>query len=217
MAPVQVKVCGLTRPADAAAAAAAGAAFVGLVFFARSPRHVAPAQGRDVALAVPAGIVKVGLFVDPDDEMLERVLAEVPLDMLQLHGQESPARVAAIRSRAGRPVMKALGIATPGDLAAAAAYARIADMLLFDARPPKGADRPGGHGRAFDWSLLAGRGVARPWMLAGGLTPATVARAVAESGARAVDVSSGVESAPGRKDPAAMRAFIAAAGEAGEA
>ena len=211
MAPVQVKICGLTRPADAVAAVAAGAAFIGLVFFARSPRHVDPARAREVALAVPAGIVKVGLFVDPDDATLDAVLASVPLDMLQLHGTESPARVAAIRARTGRPVMKALGIAVPEDLEVAEGHAHAADMLLLDARPPQGADRPGGHGRSFDWSLLAGRRLARPWMLAGGLTPVTVARAVAESGARAVDVSSGVESAPGIKDPAAMRAFIDAA------
>ena len=208
---VRVKICGLTRPADVAAAVAAGASYVGFVFFEKSPRHLSLAAARALALEVPPGVVKVALTVDADDAALDALLARVPIDMLQLHGRESPERVAALRARHGLPVMKAVGVAAARDLAALDEYAEVADQLLVDAKPPPGAPLPGGNGLAFDWRLLTGRRWTRPWMLAGGLTPENVAEAVRRTGARQVDVSSGVESAPGEKDPARIRAFIDAA------
>ncbi len=207
---VRVKVCGLTTEAQVEAAAAAGAAYLGLVFFARSPRAVTPARARELALAAPVGLAKVGLVVDASDAELDAVLEVVPLDLIQLHGHETPARVAEVRARWGLPVMKALGVASPADLDACAAYAGVTDQLLLDAKAPPGAALPGGNGRTFDWSLLAGRLPRTPWMLAGGLTPANVAEAVRLTGARQVDVSSGVESAPGVKDEALVRAFLRA-------
>lgn len=207
---IAVKVCGLTTPGDVAAAAEAGAAYVGFVFFPPSPRALTPAAARAAAVEAPPGVVKVGLFVDPDDEALGIVLDRVPLDMIQLHGDESPERVAAVRTLAGLPVMKAIGLREAGDLALIDAHG-TADQLLIDAKAPEGATLPGGNGLAFDWSLLAGRRLAQPWLLAGGLTPETVATAIRRTGARQVDVSSGVESAPGRKDPDLMRAFVEAA------
>jgi phosphoribosylanthranilate isomerase len=210
-APVRVKICGLRRPADVAAAAAAGAAYVGLVFFPPSPRSVSHSEGREAALAAPPGVAKVALTVDATDAALEAILAAVPLDILQLHGSESPERVAEVRARFGLPVMKAVGVATAEDLPALDAYARVADMLLVDAKAPPGAALPGGNGLAFDWRLIAGRRWPVPWMLAGGLTAATVAEAIRLTGARQVDVSSGVEAAPGVKDPARIAAFVAAA------
>jgi phosphoribosylanthranilate isomerase len=215
LAPVAVKICGLTRPADVDAVAAAGAAYAGFVFFPRSPRHLTPAAARALALAVPPGIVKVALTVDADDAVLEAILAEVPVDMLQLHGHESPARVAAMRARFGLPVMKAVGVAGPEDLPALDAHARVADQILVDAKPPAGAALPGGNGLAFDWRLIAGRRWPVPWMLAGGLTERSVAEAIRLTGARQVDVSSGVETAPGVKDAAAVAGFVAAAQAAG--
>ena len=209
--PVRVKVCGLRTRAEVDAAARAGAAYVGLVFFDRSPRHVDPATGRALALAAPPGLAKVALLVDPDDAALDAVLAAVPLDMIQLHGRESPARVAELRARAGLPVMKAVGVRDAADLPAIAAHEAVADQLLIDAKPPEGAALPGGNGVGFDHALIAGRRWRRPWMLAGGLTPDTVADAIRLTGARQVDVSSGVESAPGTKDPARIAAFCAAA------
>lgn len=208
----RVKICGLRSPADVAAAAQAGAAYVGLVFFDRSPRHLTPEQARTTALAAPPGLAKVGLFVDPSDAALEAVLDRVPLDFVQLHGAETPARVAEVRARTGLPVIKAVGVAGPEDLAGIDAHARVADQILVDARPPKGAALPGGNGLAFDWQLLVGRRWSVPWLLAGGLTPDNVAEAVRLTGARQLDVSSGVESAPGIKDPDRIAAFIAAAG-----
>ncbi len=207
---VRVKVCGLTTEAQVEAAAAAGAAYLGLVFFARSPRAVTPAQARDLALAAPVGVAKVGLVVDASDAEFDAILDVVPLDMIQLHGGETPERVAAVRARWGLPVIKALGVAAPADLDALASYATVADQLLLDAKAAPGAARPGGNGRSFDWSLLDGRAPRTPWMLSGGLTPGNVAGAVRATGARQVDVSSGVESAPGVKDAALVRAFMAA-------
>jgi len=211
---VGVKICGLRTPSDVAAAAAAGARYAGFVFFARSPRHVSLAEARAAALAAPAGVAKVGLTVDASDDALEAILREVPLDLLQLHGHESPERVAAVRARFGLPVMKAVGVAEAGDLAALEAHGRVADMLLVDAKAPAGATLPGGNGLAFDWRLIAGRRWPVPWMLAGGLTPGNVAEAVRLTGARLVDVSSGVESAPGVKDSARITRFLQAAGAA---
>jgi phosphoribosylanthranilate isomerase len=152
----------------------------------------------------------VALLADPSDEQLATVMARVAPDFLQLHGGESARRVAYVRAKFSTPVIKALPVADAADLAGAAEYENVADMLMFDAKAPKGATRPGGHGTAFDWKILAGRSFARPWFLAGGLDPDNVARAVELSGARMVDVSSGVESAPGIKDPARIRAFISA-------
>lgn len=207
---VRVKFCGLTRPEDVAAAAAAGAAYAGFVFFARSPRNLTLAAARELALAVPPGIAKVALTVDAGDAELDAILAAVPLDLLQLHGSEPPDRVAAVKARTGLPVIKAVGLAGPEDLAAIDAHAGVADMLLVDAKAPKGAALPGGNGIAFDWRLIAGRRWPLPWMLAGGLTPDNVAEAVRLTGAPQVDVSSGVESAPGVKDAGKMAAFAAA-------
>jgi phosphoribosylanthranilate isomerase len=215
MAAIRVKICGLRSPADVQAAARAGAAYAGFVFFPRSPRHLSLQAARLAALAAPPGLAKVALTVDVDDATLDAIVAEVPLDMLQLHGQEPPARVAAVRARYGLPVMKAIGIAEAGDLAAIADHAGVADQLLIDAKPPPDALLPGGSGLSFDWRLLAGRRWPRPWMLAGGLTAANLAEALRLTGARQVDVSSGVESAPGVKDPDRIAAFVAAAQRAG--
>jgi phosphoribosylanthranilate isomerase len=209
---LRVKICGLKTPADIDAVAAAGAAYAGFNFFARSPRYVAPAVARDLALRAPEGLCKVALVVDADDAALEAILAVVPVDMLQLHGHEPPARVAEVRARFGLPVMKAVGVAEPGDLAAITEYALVADQILVDARPPKGSVLPGGNGLTFDWRLLVGRKWLRPWMLAGGLAPDNVAQAARLTGARQVDVASGVESAPGVKDAGLIAAFVQAAG-----
>ena len=208
--PTRVKICGLRDAAMLDAAVQAGAAYVGLVFFEKSPRNVTLAQAAALAAMVPAGVAKVALVVDADDAQLDALLAQVPVDILQLHGSESLARVTALKARYGLPVMKAVGVAGPDDLAALDAYAQVADLLLVDAKPPKGADLPGGNGLSFDWRLIAGRRWPVPWMLAGGLTPANVAQAVALTGAGQVDVSSGVESAPGVKDAALIAAFCAA-------
>lgn len=208
---VRCKICGLRTLADVEAAAAAGAGYIGLVFFPRSPRHLELPAARDLALAAPVGLAKVGLVVDADDATLQAITDAVPLDMLQLHGRESPARVAAVKARFGLPVMKAVGVAEAADLAAIAEYEAVADQILIDAKAPKGAALPGGNGLAFDWRLIAGRVWQRPWMLAGGLTPGNVAEAVRLTGAAQVDVSSGVESAPGVKEAARIAAFVAAA------
>jgi len=208
---VRVKICGLTRPEDVDAAATAGAAYLGFVFFDGSPRNLSLTAARDLAALAPPGVAKVALNVDPGDAELDALTATVPIDMLQLHGRESPQRVAEIRVRTRLPVIKAVGLRTKADLSSLEAYEAAADMLLVDAKPPQDADRPGGLGAAFDWSLITGRRWRLPWLLAGGLTPESVARAIHRTGAVQVDVSSGVESAPGRKDPALIRAFIAAA------
>lgn len=217
MSEYRVKICGLTRPEDVAAAAEAGAHYAGFVFFAKSPRNVSVAQARDLALAAPVGLAKVGLVVNAEDAALDEIMAQVPLDMLQLHGRESVARVAEIRARYGLPVMKAVGVASEEDLPALLAYGRVADQLLVDAKAPKDAALPGGNGLAFDWRLIAGRRWPCPWMLAGGLSPANVGQAIAMTGTRQVDVSSGVESAPGVKDPARIAAFVQAVRDAAEA
>jgi len=211
MSKVQVKICGLRDAADVAAAAREGAAYVGLVFYPRSPRNLTLPAARDLALTVPVGITKVALVVDADDATLDAIMDHVPLDMLQLHGAESPARVAELRARYGLPVMKAVGIGRADDLALIDQYAGVADQLLIDAKPAPGAALPGGNGLAFDWRLIAGRRWPLPWMLAGGLTPANVADAIRLTGARQVDVSSGVESAPGVKDADLIAKFVQAA------
>lgn len=212
MAEVRVKICGLRTVADVHAVAAAGAAYAGFVFFPKSPRHLTLAEAVVLALAAPPGLAKVALTVDADDAALDALVEAVPLDMLQLHGLESPDRVAEVRTRYGLPVMKAVGVADEGDLAALFDYSTVADQILVDAKPPKGADLPGGNGLSFDWRLVAQRRWLRPWMLAGGLTPENVAEAVRLTNARQVDVSSGVERAPGQKDAARITSFVRAAG-----
>ncbi|MFN3274937.1 MAG: phosphoribosylanthranilate isomerase [Paracoccus sp. (in: a-proteobacteria)] len=208
----QVKICGLREVAHVRAASDAGARYLGFVFFPRSPRAVTPDQAALLSAEVPVGVARVGLFVDPDDALLETVLERAPLDIVQLHGDETADRVAAVRALTGLPVMKAVGIAGPQDLAQLTDYGLVADMLLVDAKPAPGSALPGGNGLAFDWRLLQGRRWLRPWLLAGGLTPANVAEAVRLTGAPGVDVSSGVETAPGIKDAGLIRDFIAAAG-----
>ena len=208
---VRVKICGLKTADDIAAAVAAGAAYVGFVFFPKSPRNLSIAEARALATGVPAGVAKVALVVNADDDLLDAITAEVPIDMLQLHGSETPARVSEVRARYGLPVMKAVGVADESDLEALTAYAKVADQILVDAKPPNGADLPGGNGLSFDWRLIAGRRWPVPWMLAGGLEAGNVAEAVRLTGARQVDVSSGVESAPGQKDAAKIAAFVGAA------
>lgn len=206
-----VKICGLTQRAHLTAAVEAGARYLGLVFFPRSPRAVTPARAAALTAEVPVGVARVGLFVDPEDALIDATLAQVPLDIIQLHGQETPDRVAAVRRLTGLPVMKAVGIASADDLPQLTDYGLVADMLLVDAKPAPDAALPGGNGLAFDWRLLQGRRWLRPWMLAGGLTPANVAEAVRLTRAPAVDVSSGVESAPGVKDKRLIADFVAAA------
>lgn len=191
--------------------AAAGAAYAGFVFFAKSPRNVSLAEARLAALAAPIGLCKVALTVDADNDTLDAITEAVPLDMLQLHGHESPERVAEVQQRYGLPVMKAIGVADEGDLAGLMEYALVADQLLIDAKPPKTAALPGGNGLSFDWRLVAQRRWLKPWMLAGGLSAENVAEAIRLTNVRQVDVSSGVESAPGVKDAARVQAFIRAA------
>lgn len=211
MSSVKVKICGLTREADMLAVAQAGGSYAGLVFFAKSPRNLGLEQARDLALAAPVGLAKVALTVDADDATLDAIVHKVPLDMLQLHGRETPQRVSQIKARYGLPVMKALGIADAEDLQKIDQYAGVADQLLIDAKPPTGSALPGGNGLAFDWRLLQARKYwALPWMLAGGLTAQNVAQAVQLTGARQVDLSSGVESAPGLKDAAMIAEFMQA-------
>ena len=209
---VRVKICGLRTPQDVAAAASAGAGYVGFVFFPKSPRHVTLEEAAGLALEAPVGLCKVALTVNADDALLDALTKVVPLDMLQLHGSESPERVAEVKSRYGLPVMKAIGIADAQDLPQIDLYSQVADQLLIDAKPPRDADLPGGNGLAFDWRLLAGRKYwQRPWMLAGGLTPDNVAEAVRMTGACQVDVSSGVETVPGQKDADLISRFTSAA------
>lgn len=206
-----MKICGIRDAEGLDAAVVAGADLVGFVFFPPSPRAVAPAQAAALSARHAGGPRRVGLFVDATDDAIAGVLAEVALDILQLHGTETPARAAAIRARFGLPVMKALGVGAPEDLAAVAAFAPVVDRFLFDAHPPPGGPLPGGNAQPFEWRLLAGRVIPRPWLLAGGLTAGNVAEAIRAAGAPGVDVSSGVERARGVKDAALVRAFVAAA------
>ena len=212
MGDIRVKICGLRTQADVAAVARAGAAYAGFVFFAKSPRHLSIPEAKALALAAPVGLAKVALIVNANDAAIDALLAEVPIDMLQLHGAETPDRVAEVRDRFGLPVMKAVGLSGEADLSAIMDYSLVADQLLVDAKPGTGTDLPGGNGLAFDWRLLVGRKWLRPWMLAGGLSPQNVAEAIRLTGARQVDVSSGVESAPGVKDHAKILEFVTAAG-----
>lgn len=208
--PIAMKFCGLTRPEDVHAAARAGAAYIGLNFYPRSPRAVSFETARALATLAPPGLAKVALVVDADDAMLDALLDAVPVDMVQLHGAEGPDRVAGVRARTGLPVLKAVGVAGPGDLAALDTFGRVADQILVDAKPAQPGDLPGGNGINFDWRLIAGRRWPVPWLLAGGLHAGNVAEALRLTGARQVDLSSGIESAPGVKDAAKMMAFAAA-------
>lgn len=210
MTDIRVKICGLTSAEAVAAAADAGARYVGFVFFPKSPRNISVDLAAELAAEVPPGIAKVALVVNADNAVLDEITSRVPLDMLQLHGSETPERVAEVRARYGLPVMKAVGIADAADLARIDDYIGVADQILVDAKPPKEAELPGGNGLAFDWRLLQGRHWTVPWMLAGGLTPRNVALAAKLTGARQVDVSSGVESAPGMKDEGLVRDFLGA-------
>ena len=206
----RVKICGLRDSAGLNAAVNAGASYVGLGFFANSPRNVTIAKAAALAVDVPIGVAKVALVVNADDAMLDAITRSVPLDILQLHGTETPERVAAIKSRYGLPVMKAIGVADATDLSQLDIYSAVADLLLIDAKPPKNATLPGGNGLSFDWRLIANRHWLKPWMLAGGLTPDNVSEAMLLTGAMQVDVSSGVESEPGVKDARLIAQFVAA-------
>ncbi|MDE0114695.1 MAG: phosphoribosylanthranilate isomerase [Albidovulum sp.] len=206
-----VKICGLSQQAHVNAAVGAGAAYVGFVFFPKSPRNVTVESAKSLAESVPPGIQRVALFVNPADEEIRRVLDEVPIDMIQLHGAESPERVSRVESRFGLPAMKAVGVKRECDLRRLDDYSAVASQLLVDAKPSEDSKLPGGNGLAFDWRLIAGRNWRIPWMLAGGLDDSNVATAIRLTGARQVDVSSGVESSPGRKSPDKILAFVTAA------
>ncbi|ERL97195.1 phosphoribosylanthranilate isomerase [Rhodobacteraceae bacterium HIMB11] len=206
--PVSVKICGLATVDDVRACADAGANYMGLVFFEKSPRNITLPAARELALAAPLGLAKVALVVNPSDAELDAITGTVPLDMLQLHGRETPERVAEVKARYGLPVMKAVGIADGDDLPKLESYFGVADQILVDAKPPKGGELPGGNGLSFDWRLIAGRRWPCPWMLAGGLTPENVAEAVKMTGAKQVDVSSGVEDAPGQKNAKLIQKFV---------
>ena len=209
-----VKICGLKTPEALDVALESGADMVGFVFFPPSPRHVGPEAARLLQMRVRGRAAKAALTVDPTDELLADIIETLKPDLLQLHGSEQPERVAVIRSRFGLPVMKALPIATRADLSPLREYANVADRLLFDARPPKEATRPGGLGTPFDWTLLKDIDAGVPFMLSGGLEPGNVAEALRITRAPGVDVSSGVERAPGIKDADKIRAFIRAARKA---
>ncbi|MEM7597005.1 MAG: phosphoribosylanthranilate isomerase [Pseudomonadota bacterium] len=211
MSDVKVKICGLTQPDHVADAVAAGADYLGFNFFPKSPRYVDFETAATLMADVPEAVMNVALVVNASDEDLQALIDIAAPDILQLHGSESPERVAEIKARFGVPVMKAIGIAEASDLPQIDAYGAVADHLLIDAKPPKGSDRPGGNAVTFDWTLLAGRDISVPWLLAGGLVADNVGEAIARTGARQVDVSSGVERAPGIKDAGRVRAFIEAA------
>jgi phosphoribosylanthranilate isomerase len=209
---VTAKICGLSTEEAVSVAVAGGAAYLGFVFYPPSPRAVTPREAARLCAGVPPGVARVGLFVDADDAVIEAALALAPLDILQFHGSEPPERVGEVRLRFRLPVIKAVAIAGQQDVLGAARYEDIADLLLFDAKPPRRPDAlPGGNGLAFDWGLIADRSWRRPWILSGGLTAKVLPEAVRISGAAAVDVSSGVESRSGVKDPDKILAFLAAA------
>jgi phosphoribosylanthranilate isomerase len=209
---IAAKICGLSSEEAVAAAVEGGAAYLGFVFYPPSPRSVTAARAAELCAAVPSGVQRVGLFVDADDDAIRAVLDMAPIDILQFHGHETPDRVADAKVRFHRPVMKAIAVAAAEDALAARRYEDDADLLLFDAKPPRRVDAlPGGNGLAFDWRLIAGHKWRRPWMLSGGLTAELLPEAVRISGATAVDVSSGVERRPGGKDPDKIREFLTVA------
>ena len=209
--PVPAKICGLSTPEAVRGAVEGGAAYVGFVFFAPSPRDISPARAAELAvLARSAGVRIAAVTVDASDLQLEQITSALRPDLIQLHGGETPERARAVRRLAGAKVVKALRVSEPADLDAATAFEGSVDHLMFDARPPKDALLPGGNGAAFDWLILQGRRFAQPWFLAGGLDAGNVVEAVRASGAPMVDVSSGVETASGVKDPALIKAFLEA-------
>ncbi len=207
-----VKICGLKDPSHLRLAAETGARYAGLVFFPKSPRHLDRDAAAALARHAPRTLTLTGLFVDPDEDFLAEMLRSVPFTMIQLHGKESPRRVQDIRARTGLPVMKALSIAGPEDLPTLADYEAVADWILFDAKSDSAL--PGGNGLVFDWQILKNVRPRKPWMLSGGLTPQNVAAALSVLQPDAVDVSSGVEDAPGIKSPDKIKAFIQAVKEA---
>lgn len=206
-----VKICGLTTPDTLDAALTGGAAFVGAVMFPKSPRHIAPLHAATLFDRARNRAKIVAVTVDADDALLTEIALILKPDLIQLHGAETPARAERVRTLTGAGIVKALPIRVHEDFAEAEAWEPFADHLMFDAKPPEGSDLPGGVGARFDWTLLAGRAFRHPWFVAGGLTPDNVGEAVRISGAPAVDVSSGVESAPGVKDTALIAAFLKAA------
>lgn len=206
-----VKICGLSTRETLETALEAGADMVGFVFFPPSPRHLSLEAGRDLGRQVKRRALTVALTVDADDATLDNIMDALSPDIFQLHGKESVARLRDIKQKFGRPVMKAVPVATAGDLAVLPGYAAVADRILFDARAPKDATRPGGLGEPFDWHLLENLDLKLPYMVSGGLDAGNVAEALRVTGAGGVDVSSGVESAPGVKDPELIKAFIRAA------
>jgi phosphoribosylanthranilate isomerase len=207
----KVKICGLKTEAALEAALAGGADYVGLVFFPASPRNVTPEAAKALADRARGRARIVALMVDPDDALIDTVTASAAPDLIQLHGEETPTRVSEIRRRWARPVMKAIKVETASDARAARDYREAADLILFDARAPAESTRPGGNGAPFDWRALAGVGDTAGFVLSGGLTPENVAEAIRVTGAAIVDVSSGVESRPGEKDPDLIRRFLEAA------
>ena len=207
---LEVKICGINTAGTLDAAAGGGADFLGFMFFPKSPRAVTPEQAASLVARLKPGIQRVAVMVDPDDSLIAEVTGRVALDFLQLHGREAPRRVAEIRARSGLSVIKVISVASAEDLVAAETYSEVADRLLFDAKPPKTMTDalPGGNALAFDWRLLAGRTWSKPWMLSGGLDADNLREAVEISGARSVDVSSGVEDRPGLKSPEKIAAFL---------
>ena len=208
---VQAKICGISTPEAVTAALDGGAAFLGFMFFERSPRNIAPDAAWRLAQPVRGKAKVVAVMVDPSDAEADRVAQILKPDLIQLHGKETPARARAIGQRTGAGIIKVLPVSEAADLAPAGDFETVVDHLMFDTKPPKDAERPGGLGAAFDWTLLAGRRFQRPWLLAGGLDPWNLTQAVQQSGAPVLDVSSGVERGPGLKDPALIAAFLDAA------
>jgi phosphoribosylanthranilate isomerase len=208
---VQTKICGISTPEAATAALEGGAAFLGFMFFDKSPRNVAPEAAWRLAQPVRGKAKVVAVLVDPSDAEADRIAEILKPDLIQLHGKETPARARALGQRTGAGIIKVLPVSEAADLDAARDFETVVEHLMFETKPPKDAERPGGLGQPFDWTLLAGRKFQRPWFLAGGLDPWNLAQAVQQSGARLLDVSSGVERGAGLKDPALIRAFLDAA------
>jgi len=208
---VQTKICGISTPEAVTAALEGGAAFLGFMFFEKSPRNIAPEAAWRLAQPARGKAQVVAVMVDPSDAEADRIARILKPDLIQLHGRETPARAHALGQRTGAAIIKVLPVSEAADLDGAREFETVAEHLMFDTKPAQDAERPGGSGRAFDWTLLAGRRFERPWLLAGGLDPWNLGEAVQQSGARLVDVSSGVERGPGLKDPALIRAFLDAA------
>jgi len=209
--PLQVKICGLTNSADAHVAAEAGAAMLGFVFFPSSPRNLSLQEAKNLGKSLPEGPDRVGVFVNPDNAFLDNAIRTLSLDWVQLHGTESPERVHEIQAGFNVGIIKALSISTEKDLTAIKAYTPFVDAFLFDAKPEKDSALPGGNGLSFDWSLLKNYPMEKPWLLAGGLSLKNLEKAIEQSGAEAVDLSSSLEKTAGKKDPALIKAFLQAA------